>query len=88
MDLYAASRSETKWQSREIASLALAMTVAERFGYLQTCPKSIRVRSQGEGVFPVAAYFGPDAGEQKGQNPAVSKAMEGEANVAEGIVTT
>ena len=36
-------------------------------------------------MFPVAAYFGPDAGEQKGQNPAVSKAMEGEANVAEGI---
>ena len=29
-----------------------------------------------------AAYFGPESGQMKGQNPAVSEAMEGGANVA------
>jgi hypothetical protein len=36
-------------------------------------------------VLPVAAYGGPEAGEPRGQNGAVSVAMEGEANEAEGI---
>ena len=36
-------------------------------------------------MFPVAAYCGPEAGQPKGQNVAVSEAMDGEANEAEGI---
>ncbi len=36
-------------------------------------------------MFSAAAYFGPDAGKQKGRNPAVSEAMDGEASVAERI---
>ena len=53
--------------------------------HYQTCPKSFCGPSQGEGVFSVAAYFGPDAGKQKGRNPAASEAMDGEASVAERI---
>ena len=36
-------------------------------------------------MFSVAAYFGPEAGQPEGRNPAVSKAMDGEANEAERI---
>ena len=51
--------------------------------FLHTCPKSIHARSQGGGVFSVAAYFGTEAGEPKGRNPAVNGAREGEVSVAE-----
>ena len=40
---------------------------------------------QAREVFPVAAYCGPEAGQPKGQNGAVSEAMDGAANVAEGM---
>ena len=36
-------------------------------------------------MFSVAAYFGPEAGQPEGRNPAVSGAMDGEANEAERI---
>jgi hypothetical protein len=36
-------------------------------------------------VFSVAAYFGTEAGEPKGRNPAVNGAREGEVSVAERI---
>jgi len=39
----------------------------------------------GEPDVPVVAYFGPEAGQPKGQNVAVSGAMDGVANVTEGI---
>ena len=49
------------------------------------CPKSVSSTSGGKGIFPVAAYFGPEAGQRKGRNLAASAAMDGEASEAEGM---
>jgi hypothetical protein len=50
------------------------------------CPKSVSSTSGGKGIFPVAAYFGPEAGKRKGRNLAASAAMDGEASEATGNV--
>jgi len=48
-----------------------------------SCPKSdFLVKAGGRHVL-VAAYYGPEAGQPKGQNVAVSEARDGEANEAE-----
>jgi len=52
---------------------------------LHACPKSVSSTSGGKGIFPVAAYFGPEAGQHKGRNLAASEAMDGEASEAEGM---
>jgi len=50
------------------------------------CPKSVSSTSVEKGIFPVAAYFGPEAGKRKGRNLAARATMDGEASEATGNV--
>ncbi len=50
-----------------------------------SCPKSDFILKAGWRDVLVAAYYGPEAGQPKGQNVAVSEARDGEANEAERI---
>jgi len=49
---------------------------------IHSCPKSDFLLKAGGRHVLVAAYYGPEAGQPKGQNVAVSEAMDGEANEA------
>jgi len=50
-----------------------------------SCPKSDFLLKAGGRHVLAAAYYGPEAGQPKGQNVAVSEAREGGANEAERI---
>jgi len=47
---------------------------------IHSCPKTVFLTQAGGRDVLGVAYFGPEAGQLKGQNPAVSGAMDGEAN--------